>query len=80
MRLRDRTRALATLQGQGIGYGIHYAEPVHLMEAYRFLGYREGQLPESERACREVLSLPLYPGLPEAAVKRVVDVLREGAD
>jgi dTDP-4-amino-4,6-dideoxygalactose transaminase len=80
VRLRDRTRGLVSLQRAGIGYGIHYAEPVHLMEAYRFLGYREGQFPVSESACREVISLPLYPGLPDAAVKQTVQALVEASD
>jgi dTDP-4-amino-4,6-dideoxygalactose transaminase len=73
----DRPRAQRALDAAGIGWGVHYPEPVHAMEAYRFLGYGEGALPVSERACREVLSLPLYPGLPAAEVERVARVLRE---
>jgi dTDP-4-amino-4,6-dideoxygalactose transaminase len=73
----DRARAQRALDAAGIGWGVHYPEPVHAMEAYRFLGYGEGALPVTERACRQVLSLPLYPGLPAAEVERVARVLRE---
>ena len=64
------------LSDAGIGYGVHYAEPVHRMDAYR----RDGvSLPETERACREVLSLPLYPGLPPEAVDRVIATIHAAA-
>lgn len=71
----DRDAWIAALDAAGIGHGIHYPEPVHLMEAYRFLGLVPGTLPCSEQACREVLSLPLYPGLEPRAVDRVVETL-----
>ena len=72
----DREKATRALDAAGIGWGVHYPEPVHAMEAYRFLGYGAGALPVTERACREVLSLPLYPGLPPSAAERVAGVLR----
>ena len=71
----DRARAIGALERAEIGWGIHYPEPVHTMEAYRFLGVAAGQLPVTELACRQVLSLPLYPGLPETEVDRVAAVL-----
>ena len=49
------------------------------MEAYRFLGYAEGDLPVSEASARSLLSLPLYPSLAADAVDRVVEVLRSAA-
>ncbi|HEX2485743.1 MAG TPA: DegT/DnrJ/EryC1/StrS family aminotransferase [Myxococcota bacterium] len=76
VRAPDREKATRALDAAGIGWGVHYPEPVHAMEAYRFLGYGAGALPVTERACREVLSLPLYPGLPPSAVERVAGVLR----
>ena len=50
------------------------------MEAYAFLGVPEGSLPVTERACRQVLSLPLYRGLDDDALDRVVQVLRSCVD
>jgi len=80
IRAPDRGRSIRALEDAGIGYGIHYAEPVHLMEAYAFLGYRAGELPVTEQACAEVLSLPCYAGLAEDAVDSVVRTLRASAD
>jgi len=56
---------------------IYYPVPLHRQPAYTALGYGEGSLPESERAAREVLSLPCYPQLTDAQVDRVTAVLRE---
>jgi len=72
----DRDRRIRALRAHDIGYGIHYPEPVHLMQAYGFLGLGPGSLPVSERASRCVLSLPLYEGLAPEAVDGVVDALR----
>jgi dTDP-4-amino-4,6-dideoxygalactose transaminase len=79
VRAPDRTRLTAALERAGIGFGIHYPEPVHLMEAYRFLGPRAGGLPVSETASREVLSLPLYPGLAPEAVERIIGTVLASA-
>lgn len=62
-----------------IGFGVHYPMATHLMQAYAFLGYGEGALPVTEQACETVLSLPLYPGLSETDVDRVIEVVREAA-
>jgi dTDP-4-amino-4,6-dideoxygalactose transaminase len=73
---RDRLRD--ALRARGIGTNIHYPVPVHLQPAY--LGritLDPAGLPESEAAAREVLSLPLYPQLDDAAVARVVAAMRD---
>ena len=51
------------LASRGVQSAIYYPLPIHLQEAYAFLGYKEGDLPESERASLEVLSLPVHPEL-----------------
>jgi dTDP-4-amino-4,6-dideoxygalactose transaminase len=51
------------LRRRGVETLVHYPLPVHLQPAYAHLGGRPGDLPETERAAREVVSLPLYPGL-----------------
>lgn len=63
------------LEAARIGYGIHYENPVHRMEAYSFLGLPGGSLPVTETACASVLSLPLFPDLSAADVDSVIDCL-----
>lgn len=65
------------LAARDIMVGIHYPWPIHLMRGYSRLGYPEGSLPVTERAAREILSLPMYPTLTTAEQDRVCDVLRQ---
>jgi dTDP-4-amino-4,6-dideoxygalactose transaminase len=70
---RDRVRQ-ALLEG-GIGTGVHYPHPIHLMRAYSFLGHRPGAFPKAEGLAREVLSLPLFPELLDHEVDEVATAL-----
>ncbi len=65
------------LHSAGISTGLHYPIPVHLQPGYRHLGYKEGDLPETERACKEVLSLPMYPELETDTVLSIADSVRQ---
>jgi dTDP-4-amino-4,6-dideoxygalactose transaminase len=78
VRLRNRDAALRRLRERGVTAGIHYPVPVHLQPAFRFVAKSTGSFPVTERAAREVLSLPLYPGMTEEQQARVVDALAEG--
>jgi aminotransferase EvaB len=64
------------LASRGIAAGIHYPWPIHEMPAYANLGYGAGSLPATERAAREILSLPMYPLLTAADQDQVCDALR----
>jgi dTDP-4-amino-4,6-dideoxygalactose transaminase len=77
--IRGANRASLTerLDAAGIGYGLHYPEPVHLMEGYAPPGSGPGSLPVTEQACRSVLSLPLYHGMKASTIERVARVLRD---
>jgi dTDP-4-amino-4,6-dideoxygalactose transaminase len=65
------------LHAKGISTGIHYPIPVHLQPGFNNLGYTEGDLPETERVCREVLSVPMYPELATETVMQIADSVRQ---
>jgi dTDP-4-amino-4,6-dideoxygalactose transaminase len=74
----ERRDALAAhLRQRGIGCGVYYPLPVHLQPAYAPMGGRQGQLPVSERASSQALSLPMFPELADADHARVCDAVRE---
>ena len=64
------------LSEQGVGVQVYYPLPLHLQPCFRHLGYKEGDLPESERASREVLSLPMFPELTEEEQDYVVQAIK----
>ena len=75
LRTDDRDSLQAALHAEGIQTAVHYAIPAHLQPAYADLGYSRGDLPQSERAAGEVLSLPMYPELSDSQIQSVTRVL-----
>jgi dTDP-4-amino-4,6-dideoxygalactose transaminase len=75
VRVRERDGVRADLAEHGIGTGVHYPTPCHRMTPYA--DFASGPLPDAERACREVLSLPMYPSLARADVERVAALVNE---
>lgn len=71
-----RDEVLASLQAAGIGASVHYPRPVHLQPAFAHLD-RPGSHPVAERAAGRILSLPMHPGLTDAQVERVAELLIE---
>jgi len=72
---RDALRAYLT--EHGVGTQIHYPVPIHLQESAQFLGYRQGDLPVTEKVAHEVLSLPMYAELTDAQIERVATSVTE---
>jgi dTDP-4-amino-4,6-dideoxygalactose transaminase len=73
VRTADPEGLAGHLTGDGIGTGRHYPEPPHLSRAYASLGYAKGAFPVAEALGRECLSLPIFPGMSEPQVLRVVE-------
>jgi dTDP-4-amino-4,6-dideoxygalactose transaminase len=76
IRAAERDRLKAHLYDNGVGSDIYYPLPLHQQECFRGLGYRAGDFPESERAAREVLALPVHSALAEDDVDYVCAQIR----
>jgi dTDP-4-amino-4,6-dideoxygalactose transaminase len=76
IRTPDRDALAAHLKERGIETLIHFPIPTHLQKAYASLGHGVGSCPNAEKACKEVLSLPLYPALAVEATHRVGEAIR----
>lgn len=63
------------LRDNSISSVVYYPIPLHLQEAVSFLGYKKGDFPIAEEAAEKVLSLPIYPELPEEAVKEIAAII-----
>jgi dTDP-4-amino-4,6-dideoxygalactose transaminase len=75
IRVSDRDGLQAHLKENGVGNAIYYPLSLHQQNCFKDLGYIEGDMPESEKASKEVISLPVYPELTEDMQKYVVDTV-----
>jgi dTDP-4-amino-4,6-dideoxygalactose transaminase len=76
LRAVNRDGLQAHLKQRGIGSAVYYPLPLHLQPCFAYLGYKAGQLPESEKASGEVLSLPIYPELTHSQLDEVIGAVR----
>jgi dTDP-4-amino-4,6-dideoxygalactose transaminase len=72
IRVQDRAGLMQHLAQADIGTGIHYPVPLHLQNAYKSLGYKQGAFPVSELVAAEIVSLPMFPNLRADQQDRVV--------
>ncbi len=77
IRVKNRDQLQKKLSEVNIGTGLHYPIPLHLQEAYTQLGYKTGDFPVTEVVAEELLSMPMFPGLSESQVERVVSSIKE---
>ena len=75
VRMPNRDKVREALTAKQIGSSFCYPQGLHLQDVYRHLGYEPGSLPVCEQASGDVLSLPIYPGMPVAHIERVCDVI-----
>ena len=79
VRVRDRDEVRRRMADAGVGTEIYYPVPLHLQKCFAALGGRPGDCPESERAAREVLALPVWPELRPEEIEAVASALMAAA-
>ena len=75
--VKNRTAVIAQLAALEVETAVHYPRPVHLQPAYSSLGYPSGTFPMAERACEDVLSLPVFPGITAEQISYVAGSVLE---
>jgi len=79
IRVEDRDELLADLNSAGVGAGIHYPVPVHLLPSFTHLGHNPGDFPKAEALASRILSLPIFPGITTQQQEHVAEVVRTHA-
>lgn len=77
IRCKERDNLQQFLLERDIRTQIHYPIPPHLAQCYEFLGYSRGDMPITEKFADEVLSLPIYTGMPEDEIDYVIDIINQ---
>ncbi len=75
IRVSRRDELLNYLKAQNIGAEVYYPVPMHLQECFACLGYKNGDFPESEKAAKETLALPIYSELNSVQAQHIVDAI-----
>lgn len=76
IRSNKRHEIQKRLRDKRVSSVVYYPVPLHLQEALRFLGYREGDFPVTEKSAKEVLSLPIYPELEESVIEKIAEIIK----
>jgi len=76
VRSQNRDTLISNLAKEDIHCGIHYPIPIHMQDAYRPLGYKQGSFPVAEKCVAELVSLPMFPELSQRQIKTVSDRIK----
>jgi dTDP-4-amino-4,6-dideoxygalactose transaminase len=76
VKVEDRDAVAKRLAEKGVATALHYPIPLHLQNAYRFLGYKAGDFPVSEKHAARILSLPMFPELTQEQIAYVAEQLQ----
>ena len=77
VRVQNRESLINYLKQRGIDTGLHYPIPLHLQQAYTYLGYKKGDYPIAEKCCSEILSLPIFPEMTDQQLEYVSQSMKE---
>ena len=77
IRVQNRDEQMKFLVEKDIHTGIHYPIPVHLQEAYQFMGLSKGSFPVAEKCANEFVSLPMFPELTDVQIKYTVEQIKQ---
>ena len=72
VRVKERQKFLEFMSASGINIIIHYPIPIRLQPAYKFLNYKRGDFPVTEKVSEEIVSLPIYPELEEKEISYII--------
>lgn len=73
---RKREIIREKLKGAGVPTAVYYPLPLHLQQAFRYLGYKEGDFPVSEDASKRIFSLPMHPYLKDETIEKIIEVIQ----
>ena len=73
----NRDELMEFLKNKGIGTSIYYPKPLHLQKCFEYLGHKEGDFPVTEKMCKQILALPIYPELRDDEVLSICEAIKE---
>src|SRR5450830_300710 len=77
IRVKQREKFMKFISDEGVGTIIHYPIPIHLQPAYKYLNYKKGFLPVTEKVAEEIVSLPIFPDLEDNEVEYVIKSIKK---